>query len=227
MGAIVLGCDPGFASFGWARLELGRSGRLGVPAACATLLDWGVITTKPSPRKVRVLAGDDNARRARQIAQQLAPLMADVRLVCAESLSFVRDASVMAKMGLAWGVLVGLCEAAGVPLAQATPQALKAAACGTARADKLQVAARMREQYACSWAGPHTRAEHAYDAVAAFHACRYSDLVRAVMASTTQQGPAKAPAAIGCPQSGGKNGARHGQRIAPQAIAPHWNAERP
>lgn len=174
MSTVILGVDPGFASFGWARIELE-----GGPEPVR--IELGVIETTKSARKLHVLATDDNARRARELARGLIGELTGADVICAEGISFTRDASVMCKVGMAWGVLVATATSLGVPLVQASPQRVKAVACGTIKASKEDVQRAMEQTYRLRWKGKRTAAEHVYDALAAYHACRNSDVVLAAL----------------------------------------------
>jgi Holliday junction resolvasome RuvABC endonuclease subunit len=190
-GAVVLGLDPGFAAIGWAivRLEAERE----------TLLHLGCFVTQKSDKKRAVKAADDNMRRAQEISVWLQNLMQAVghragdyepiSLVCAESMSFPRNASAAAKVALTWGVIAAkLSGWNGLPLVQASPQEVKLAACGAKNASKLDVAQAMRKRFgpkaydgACLRSKlPAGLLEHPVDALATVVACLDSNLVRLV-----------------------------------------------
>ena len=116
---IVLGLDPGFSSCGWCLVRLDPDGE--------AVLDLGVVCTEPSEEGSR---SEDNAARVRRIYSALRAHLDDRRriaVVCAESMSFTRDASVAAKIGMTWGAIGALCEEANAPLVQMSPQAVRKA----------------------------------------------------------------------------------------------------
>jgi Holliday junction resolvasome RuvABC endonuclease subunit len=175
---VVLGVDPGFASTGIALVRLLPDGEE------AVLLD--VLRTSKDDAKRRTLAADDNLRRTRELARAFARLVVEhgVRAICAESMSHPRNASNSGKMSLCWGALAAVAEAHGLPLVQASPQAIKLAVAGakTASKDDLEFALLQRFGNATEalFTGPDGQREHAFDALAALVACLDSDVVRAL-----------------------------------------------
>jgi crossover junction endodeoxyribonuclease RuvC len=172
----VLGVDPGFASLGYALLRLGTQ--------TETLVAAGVVRTQASDKKRKVLAADDNARRCREIARDLVALFDEHTplVICAESMSFPRNAATAAKMAMTWGALITIGHTRGAPIVQASPQEVKLALTRTKSASKEQVAAAVSKRYRNAPklinVLPSTLHEHAYDAVASAVACLDSDAVR-------------------------------------------------
>lgn len=103
---MILGIDPGTATFGWARLsELGQ------------VLDLGILE-QPAKGKRK-----DYEARAHRQAVMLVEQLAGVRLVVAEALSFPRAGRTGAvSQSLSWGVLCGVCAARRIPLKRVRPQ---------------------------------------------------------------------------------------------------------
>lgn len=144
---IMLGLDLGFSSVGYAAIAY--------PAADATtdlfrLDEFGVFRTKKETKKANVLATEDNLRRAREIATFMGGLMDRLeegqnRLVAiaVESMSWPRNAAVVAKMGIAWGVFAAVAHQRRLPILQASPQGIKKWACGRRDASKDEIAAAM------------------------------------------------------------------------------------
>ncbi len=152
----------------------------------------GSFTTAKSDKKRAVRAADDNVRRAREIAAWFSEMTRETptfpapALVCAEAMSFPRNASNAAKMAMTWGVLVARLHELRLPLLQASPKEVKVAACGDGSASKLDVQRAMRKRFgprafdrACE-AGrfPAGLLEHPVDALATICACLETDLVR-------------------------------------------------
>lgn len=197
---LVLGIDPGFTSLGYAVLELGGGG------LADQVVTIGVLRTKATDKKQRVLVADDNIRRARELAvsvrglthagtmmparggQGIAALFqgADrIRLVCAEKMSFPRNASAAAKVAMAWGLLVANLERLDLPLLQASPQEVKRRVTGKADASKDDVEKAMvkrfgRGLYRMLKGVPPGQHEHAFDALASAVACLDSEEGRMV-----------------------------------------------
>jgi Holliday junction resolvasome RuvABC endonuclease subunit len=174
---IVLGIDPGFASFGTAVVEL--------TPTTERVHRLGVIRTEKSNKKRNCLAADDNIRRAREISDALEVLSDewDFRAVCAEAMSFPRSSSVAGKMCLAWGVVTAWMQRLDLALVQASPQTVKLAVCGNKQASKDEVQAALVKRYGAEVARllvnlPAGQHEHPFDALGAVVACLESDVVR-------------------------------------------------
>lgn len=175
--SLVLGVDPGIATFGWALVELSRRGE--------KLVEVGVVTTKPSDKRRRVRQSDDLARRAAELGAAVDALLArhSPRAVCAEAMSWPRNAGSAAKIGVGYGVLVAqVMVGRGLPLVQASPQEVRKALCGKASASKDEMRERVRDRLGCA---AFDRApilaslfEHAHDAAAVVVACLDSDVLR-------------------------------------------------
>lgn len=199
LSRLVLGLDPGFASFGYAVLALPTGGLAEDPAVVAL----GTLRTKGTDKKQRVLAADDNIRRARELAVPIRTLIhighvgasrdggpkpvmgglfdeRGIALVCAEKMSFPRSSSAAAKMAMSWGMIVANLERRGVPLLQASPQDVKRRVTGNASASKEEVERAMvkrfgRGLYRMLGKTPKTQHEHAFDALAVVIACLGSE----------------------------------------------------
>ena len=173
----ALGLDPGFASFGWAIVRLFPE-RERVAAL-------GVIETKKSPKKLSVRAADDNSVRTRIIAEALQKLVERYhpKVIAAEAFSQPRNASVSGKLGRAWGAVDTLSVFSGLPVIQASPQAIKKALCGKQNASKDEVQEALRVRYSGQFDSytertPKGKWEHPFDAVGAVVACLDSEVMR-------------------------------------------------
>ena len=185
MGVLVLGLDPGLSNVGYAVVRLGDR---------TTPLRMGLIRTKKSDKKLKVLASDDNFRRCKEVAASMNALVEEVeasegpiRVFCVEAKSFPRNASAAAKVAMFWGILAKLSVDTGIPVVQVRPQELKIKMCKKAKASKKEV------QDACQGIFGKTdletlcgsiaesNLEHPYDALAAVVACSDSETVRLAM----------------------------------------------
>jgi crossover junction endodeoxyribonuclease RuvC len=181
--SLVLGVDPGLSSLGYAIVDLKAD----------SVVSLGVVRTKKSDKKRKVLASDDNLRRAREVHKALLAAMGateplngdfDVAAICVESMSFPRNSSTAAKIALSWGILASIAEQFGLPIVQASPQEIKKKLCGHADASKEEVEANVRAMYAlradCGLLRdvPKSLREHAWDALSAVAACQDSDVIR-------------------------------------------------
>jgi crossover junction endodeoxyribonuclease RuvC len=159
----ILGIDPGFSSLGWAVLYPTLEGRL-------------------NP-KVQLRSSEDNIRRAQEIYNELIIILEahEVRLICTETMSWPRNAGVVAKMGIVWGVIASVAQLYRVPLIQASPMEIKRAVTGDGKASKERMIARIIELFPnLALPTQTTLQEHAADAVGAVIACQGSQLFKAI-----------------------------------------------
>jgi Holliday junction resolvasome RuvABC endonuclease subunit len=172
----LVGLDPGFANLGYAVVEL-------VPHP--HVVRFGVFQTEATAKKRKVLAVEDNVRRAILIARclrDLATCAPRTVALCAEAMSFPRSSSVAAKVALTWGAIASLSEAANIPILQASPQQVKHGVCGVKSATKEEVQGavfRLYPEIAPLRAGIARGAwEHPHDALACVHLMLQSDVVK-------------------------------------------------
>jgi crossover junction endodeoxyribonuclease RuvC len=145
---IVLGIDPGLANTGYGVVAR-RGGRL-------VALDGGVIETAASEAIERRLA---------QLHGALAALIAEhaIDVVAIEDLYFGANVRTAFAVGQARGVALLAAGQAGTGCFSYTPQQVKAAVCGSGRADKTQVATMVKALLGLA-AAPAV--DHASDALA-------------------------------------------------------------
>lgn len=178
----AIGLDVGFASFGWGIVDLDPDPRA---------LALGVIRTAKDKRKV--LSTVDVHRRGQAIVRELVEVLdlyPGIDVACAESVSFVRSAVVMAMIGRAWGIVDALLEQRRISLLQASPQEIKKRNCpGVKNPSKedVQAAIELRfgpvvtRQLAKLPKGQH---EHPTDALGAIVACMDRDELRLARAGS-------------------------------------------
>jgi len=172
----LVGVDPGFAYMGVCLAEY--DGKL------LQVQYMHVIETKKDQR--RVLACNDNVKRARKLFLRLQNIVEryEPNVICAESMSFPRNASAAAKMAMSWGVIVSISEMRGLPLpVQTSPQDIKLAVCDSKKASKEAMHVRLVNLYP-EIEGllddiPASRQEHPIDALGAIVAALDSDIVKA------------------------------------------------
>ncbi len=183
MGVLVMGLDPGFSKIGYSIVRLGEG--------IDTPIRMGLIQTKKSDKKLKVMASDDNFQRAKKIALELGQLVASaeisespIRVFCVEAKSFPRNASSAAKVAMFWGVLAKLSVDTGIPVVQARPQEIKQKLCKKAKASKAEVQEACRTIFGGHVLDPlvdgiaDSNLEHPYDSLAAVVACSDSETVR-------------------------------------------------
>lgn len=182
VGFMVLGVDPGFASTGAAVVRLTPDGK-------AQPLILRVLRTEKASKKANVFASEDNVFRSRTIYRQLKALALDpaygpVKAICAETMSFPRNAGTAAKMAMCWGVISGLAEEFDIPIIQATPQGLKKVVAGAKTASKEDIQRALEKLFgrekleALCVDIPASFQEHPFDALGAVVACSDSEVLR-------------------------------------------------
>lgn len=145
---IVLGIDPGIANTGYGVVS-GSGSRL-------QALEFGVIETSASAATETRLA---------EIHSDVGELIRrfEVEAVAVEDLYFGANVVSAMAVGQARGVVLLAAGQQGIPVHAYTPQQVKAAVCGSGRADKQQVS-RMVARLLCLASPP--RPDHAADALA-------------------------------------------------------------
>lgn len=188
----VIGFDPGFASLGWAECVISREG---VPE----FTRGGVLKTKPTAKKRRVRAVDDNLRRTRLLARQIDELIRNATFVCIEALIFggkgkAAKPSTMGKQGLVVGAIVTACELRSKPLLQATPQEIKKTLTGAQNASKEELADALRRRFNLVDVVLNrlnkTDRDHCSDAIGAIVACLDTEEARLCFSAAGVRPPA-------------------------------------
>lgn len=170
----IVGCDPGLASFGIAEYDLDRDEFIAVSS----------FSSKPSAKKLNVLATSDNVRRARDLHYWLTVKLSNARGICTESMSIPRAAGAAWKVAIGWGIFISV--VGELPIVQASPMAIKKAACGDGKASKEKVQEAMIARHPeLESMIPQRKGdcEHAFDAAAAVEACLPSDIIKALRRS--------------------------------------------
>lgn len=146
---VIIGIDPGLASLGYG-LVVERGGQI-------VHLFHGCLTTS---------ASEPSELRLKKIYDEILSLLERFKPAAGgiEALYFFRNVSSALPVAEARGVIKLAFAAAGVPLAEFTPNQIKKAVTGTARADKLQVQEMVRVLLGL---GAVPKPDHAADALAA------------------------------------------------------------
>jgi crossover junction endodeoxyribonuclease RuvC len=171
----VLGVDPGFSSLGWAVVE---ATKLQIEAKTC-----GVIKTEKATKKVQLRSSEDNIQRAQSIYNQLDDLINNraITLICTETMSWPRNAGVVAKMGIVWGVISSVACRYGIPILQASPMDIKRMMTQDGKASKEKMVTWVQMVFpTLVFPTQTTLHEHCADAVAAVWACRHSQLFKAM-----------------------------------------------
>lgn len=180
----ILNLDPGFEWLGYSVCAVSRKNE--------QLLKMGLIRTKKSSKKENVRVADDTFRRARYISRQLLNLVKeyDIKLICFENFSPPRNASVAGKLAHIYGAIAMLTEFYNLPVAAATPQAIKKAVCGKMGASKIEVTLVIKRRYRTrsnykvirlfeeEYQDISKNWNHAWDSLGAMVACADNDALR-------------------------------------------------
>jgi Holliday junction resolvasome RuvABC endonuclease subunit len=182
--ALVLNMDPGITWLGYSICDVSKKSE--------KLVKMGLIRTQKSDKKQNVRVADDNFRRVRYISRQLLYLVEeyDIKLICFENFSPPRSASVASKLALVYGAIAMLTEVHSLPVAAATPQAIKKAVCGKASAPKEAIAVKLKSRYntrsnkqviqvfETEYKRNSSNWNHAWDSLGALVACADNDALR-------------------------------------------------
>lgn len=172
----VVGFDPGLAHLGIAEADLYADGML-VPMA----LD--LVTTTKSAKKFKVLAGDDDFRRSIEVAKRVSGPFSRAKAITTEGASWPRNNRSCQLIGRSWGILATFVVQHDLPVASASPQAIKKVLCGRMQASKEEVQTELDRRF------PGLRdllpsgitkdeIEHPYDALGSIVACLDSDVLK-------------------------------------------------
>lgn len=177
---VLVGLDPGYASFGWVVVGVGTDGGL-------TCLDAGVIRTKPEVKPKYV----DDLRRIDLIATQLRCIKATHQptFIAAESMSWPRFTRAVQAIAFAWGAIGSVFDSRMV--VQRRPQELKVDLCGKKTATKQEVETkackRIQGLRQCLDDLPKTQQNHAADAAAAVLSALESQVVQLAMSISKRE----------------------------------------
>lgn len=176
----VLGIDGGLAHMGLA--TLGYDG----PDYTLTVKDGQVVETKPSAKKLGVRKGDDNMRRAREVAGALLAMVERwcPSVIVYEAQSFGMRGSVAARQaGTAFGIIAGIAEARFIPLVCVQPAEVKKAVCPDMKGvSKLDVVDAVGVLFPgqIPWPKDEKLWEHLGDAIGVVWAARRDELLVAM-----------------------------------------------
>jgi len=172
----VLACDAGFAAFGVAVVELLAVGE--------RVVHLGVIRTEKDVKKRNTMAADDNMRRTRELFRVLNGLVVANQCVALaiEAESMMRNASSAAKVSKAHAVVGAIAELHGLSISSNSPQRIRKAICGTAKATDADIESALLARYGNGiedlFDGPDGLRVHAYDALAACVVALDSEVLR-------------------------------------------------
>ncbi|HVK89495.1 MAG TPA: crossover junction endodeoxyribonuclease RuvC [Kofleriaceae bacterium] len=104
---MILAIDPGLAACGWAVVD----------PATALVAELGVLTTEPDKA---IAKSTDRARRAHQLAAQLAELAAvhGCTVLAAEAMLLFGNVNAATAQVLCWGALLGVAHARGLSVVE-------------------------------------------------------------------------------------------------------------
>jgi crossover junction endodeoxyribonuclease RuvC len=170
---IVLGIDAALCNLGLAAVELAASRE--------HLVEVMVARTEPSPKKRRVRAIDDDARRVAELVVALERFIDRHRpaALAVEATGAGKGSKAVRAMALVFGAVVAVAKVRGLPLVQASPTDVKLAIAGRKDASKDDVVAAVVKRFpGVAFQGPRGVWEHQADAVGAVVACLDADVMR-------------------------------------------------
>ena len=156
----ILACDPSFTAWGWVVLE-GHCPRA-----------QGVIVTKPDNKKKKIRASEDNARRVREIVQQLDRIIEKyhVTYIVSEMPHGSQNYKGAVMIGVVTGILEGFNVLRNIPVEWYLENDAKRALFGRISASKDQVKAAVSDLYEVYWTGVKYADEAVADALAIYYA---------------------------------------------------------
>ncbi len=160
----ILACDPSFTAWGWAVLESHQ------------VISTGCIKTEPEAKKKKIRAGDDQARRVREIIQQLDKIISyhNVTYIVSELPHGSQNYKGAVMIGVVTGILEGFNVLRNIPLEWYLENDAKRALFGRISASKAEVKASINELYDVSWSGRKYIDEAVADALAIYYAAECS-----------------------------------------------------
>lgn len=185
----LAGFDPGFASIGWIAVDY--DGKSIEPVS------GGVITSKPSAKKLRVRMVDDNVRRTKEMTREVLAVIEGCAIVCVEGFQLGQKGTrhSAAKQATGSAIITVVTEILRKPMLQVTAREIKVAVVGkVGRAiSKEEVARNLIALYPTFGVIlsqlPKTKREHCADAFAAVLACLDTDEARLCLASANLTSP--------------------------------------
>ena len=182
---MLMGLDPGLASFGLALVEVPAQG---LPRV--RMLE--IFRTEKAAKKRNLRQADDLSDRSRQIWRWLDGTCEVYRpaIIAVEScaLPFGKARfSVVSALGRVRGLVDALAGHRSAAILELTPQEMKQYTAGNKSATKDEVRLALEKLYpeACAqWPRQKTLVEHAADALGAAHCALQSDFVRALRHAT-------------------------------------------
>ena len=160
----ILACDPSFTAWGWVVLQ----GHMVQAAGC--------IKTKPDHKKKKIRAGDDQARRVREIIQELNRIIDrhHVQYIVSELPHGSQNYKGAIMIGVVTGIMEGFNVLRNIPLEWYLENDAKRALFGRISASKAEVRAAVDDLYEVPWTGVDFRDEAIADALAIYYAAECS-----------------------------------------------------
>jgi len=156
----IMTCDPSFTAWGWVVLE----GHM--------IVKTGVIVTKPDNKKKKIRASEDNARRVREILQQLTKIIDEfgVTYIVSEIPHGSKNYKGAVMIGVVTGILEGFNVLRNIPVEWYLENDAKRALFGRLSASKKQVIDAIDDLYEVPWKGTKYWDEAVADALAIYYA---------------------------------------------------------
>lgn len=155
----ILACDPSFTAWGWAVVSE------------RNVVDFGVISTKPQAKKMKIREGDDRIRRIGEIYSELKDIIAKHRVyyIVAELPHGSQNAKAAIMMGSVAAILSGFDQLRGVPVEWYSENDAKKALLGRISASKGEVVQAVAERFDWPQTGTQYIDEAVSDALAIYN----------------------------------------------------------
>jgi Holliday junction resolvasome RuvABC endonuclease subunit len=198
--SLIVGFDPGLASFGMCIAELDENGahRGARPDDALRIIRLSLFESKPTDKKLKLLASSDWARRGQELSRFIQREIdgGTVGIVVTESLSPVRNAVSSMLMGISFGVILDFVAHLDCTFTCATPQAIKKATGGKISASKTEIEDGVRrflpsqaaklDSLVCQIPEGEKRG-HPFDALAAILTCWDDEIFKSWRATRRQK----------------------------------------
>lgn len=178
MTLLALGIDAGYASLGWAVVDVTEEDAPRI---------WGLGVIRTVRAKTKLVRDSDHERFA-QISRGLLDIFEATKpaVICAETLSVapILGITTAKNMGRVWGIIDMLAETHKTPLLMRDPKAIKMAVTGKAMASKEDMKTALDAKFSgelvnnLSDIKAKTQHEHPVDAVGAIIACAHGTELR-------------------------------------------------
>lgn len=177
----VLGIDPGYANLGFAAVNL-------MHPSGSSITEIQLVTTKPSPKKLRLAVADDDSRRLIEIEDHLLAFLDKHKpqIISIEDPPWGKSAKAVKCCALMWGAAHGIARNRGLPVVNISAKTIKKVVTGTETASKEDMLDALKAKHPTFKGWLDKKAvEHVADAVGAAIAARTHPVVYALLSAVS------------------------------------------